>query len=123
MADRTLLFTRHPQDLATIGRALRDAGLTVFPARFHEDGTDALVRAAPQLVLIDFAHYDAIVAPRFRAAAEERGARVLIFARADGREDTAALQRLHQVAYPVIEYSGDALALAGLVTDGAIDSV
>jgi len=123
MADRTLLFTRHPQDLATIGRAMRDAGFTVFPARFHEDGTDALVRAGPQLVLIDFAHYGAIVSARFRAAADELGARVLIFVRADGREDTAALQRLQQVPYPVLEYTGDARALTGLVTDAAIDAI
>lgn len=123
MADRTLLFTRHPQDLATIGRALRDAGFTVFPARFHEDGADALVRTAPQLVLIDFAHYGAIVSSQFRAVAGELGARVLIFARADGYGDTAALQRLQQVPYPVLEYTGDARALAGLVTDAGVDAV
>lgn len=54
MSQRTLLLFAHLGiELSIIGRALRDDGYLVFPARFHDQGIDALVRVRPDLVLIE----------------------------------------------------------------------
>lgn len=117
MSRRTLLFARFPEDLATIGRALRDAGYVVFPARYHENAIDGMARVAPDLVLFDYAHHGTIVTPRFQQYARESGAQVLIFMPSDGREDAATLQRVQRLPYPVLEYTGDGRTLAELVSE------
>lgn len=118
MSRRTLLIFAHlGVELAIIGRALRDAGYLVFPARFHEQGTDALVRVCPDLVLIAATHYEATATPEFRQLAAELGARVIVYARHTGYDDAASLQSLQSFEYPVLEFTGDGRALAALVQE------
>jgi hypothetical protein len=112
---RLLLLAPRRDDLFAIGPALRDAGYLVFPARLHEEAVDAVIRVRPSLVLIDAAAFPAASSDECREAAAAIGARVLLFAHTDGPGDGAALQDVAPLPYPVLDYSGDARALAGLV--------
>ena len=113
---KLLLMAPRRDDLFTIGRALRDAGYLVFPAREHELGVDALIRVRPDLVLIDASSWLSVESDDCRDAAIGMGARVVLFARSDGAGDAAGM-RTDELPYPVIEYSGDARALAGLLDE------
>lgn len=118
MSQRTLLLFAHMGiELAIIGRALREQGYLVFPSRFHEEGVDALIRVEPDVVLIDATHYTTIATPEFRELAARIGATVLIYMRATGYDDAAALQPLLPFAYPVLDFTGDGRALAALVLE------
>lgn len=118
MSHRTLLLFPHlGVELAIIGRALRDAGHLVFPARFHEDSVDALVRVRPTLVLIEATHHGKVVTPQFRALAEETGATVIVYSRNGGDGDAATLRESGAEAYPVIDFSGQGRALVGLLAE------
>ncbi len=113
---KLLLMAPRRDDLFRIGRALRDAGYLVFPAREHELGVDALVRVRPDLVLIDAATWLAVESDECRDAAIAMNARVVLFARSEGAGDAAGM-RTDELPYPVVEYSGDARALAGLLEE------
>lgn len=118
MSHRTLLLFAHlGVELAIIGRALRDAGYLVFPARYHEEGIDALTRVRPDVVLVDVLHQHAVASPSFQELARELGAVVIFFTRAAGFDDAAALQVVDELPYPVVEFTGDARALAALVDE------
>jgi PleD family two-component response regulator len=112
---RLLLMAPRRDDLFAIGRALRDAGYLVFPARHHELAVDAVVRVRPDLVLIDADTFSSVQSTECRDAADAAGARVLLFVHSGSDGDAASMQRLAGVPYPVVEYSGDARALAGLI--------
>ena len=116
---KLLLMAPRRDDLFTIGRALRDAGYLVFPAREHELGVDALIRVRPSLVLIDAATWLSVESDECRDTAITLGARVVLFARSDSPDDAgdAAGMRVDELPYPVVEYSGDARALAGLLDE------
>lgn len=116
---KLLLMAPRRDDLFTIGRALRDAGYLVFPAREHELGADALIRVRPDLVLIDASTWLSVETDECRDAAISIGARVVLFTRSAGAGDTgdAAGMRIDELPYPVVEYSGDARALAGLLDE------
>lgn len=104
-------------DLFAIGRALRDAGYLVFPARHHELAVDAVIRVRPDLVLIDADTFPFVESGECRDAAAASGARVLIFSHSGADGDAASMQKLAGLPYPVVEYSGDARALAGLIAE------
>ena len=111
MTHRTLLLFAHlGAELAIIGRALRDAGYLVFPARYHEEGVDALTRVHPDIVLVDVAHHRAVASAAFRALAAEIGAQVLFYAR-KGAGDAAARTAAAELPYPILEFTGDGPAL------------
>ena len=119
---KLLLMAPRRDDLFTIGRALRDAGYLVFPAREHELGVDALIRVRPDLVLIDATTWLSVESDECRDTAITIGARVVLFARSDGASEAAeagdaAGMRIDELPYPVVEYSGDARALAGLLDE------
>lgn len=118
---KLLLMAPRRDDLFTIGRALRDAGYLVFPAREHELGVDALIRVRPDLVLIDASTWLSVESDECRDTAITIGARVVLFARSDSATEAgdAAGMRLDELPYPVVEYSGDARALAGLLDEDA----
>lgn len=124
---RLLLMAPQRDDLLTVGRALRDAGYLVFPARYHEYAADAVARVCPDLVLIDADAYRDTESAESREAVLAAGSRVLLFARvADaervGRDlpgDGAGMQHLRDLPYPVVEYTGDARALAALIDESA----
>lgn len=113
---KLLLMAPRRDDLFSIGRALRDAGYLVFPVREHELGVDALIRVRPNLVLIDAATWHGVDSDECRDAAIAMDARVVLFARADGMGDAAGMG-IDELPYPVVEYSGDARALAGLLEE------
>lgn len=113
---KLLLMAPQRDDMITIGRALRDAGYLVFPARLHELGADAVTRVQPDLVLIDLQTYEHVASPECREAVRRCGSRILLFARLDAAGDGATMQRVAELPYPVVEYSGDARALAALLT-------
>lgn len=118
MSHRTLLlFPRLGVELAIIGRALRDAGHLVFPARFHEDSADALVRVRPTLVLVEATHQRHVVTAQFRFIAAELGALVVVYSRNAGDADAATLQEAAGGAYPLIDFSGQGRAFAGLIAE------
>lgn len=116
---RLLLMAPNRDDLITLGRALRDSGYLVFPARHHELPVDALIRVRPDLVLIDLTTFNAVKSAECRAAAKTLGSRVLLFSRSSSAGDAAALQYTAELPYPIVEYSGDAHALAGLLEEKA----
>lgn len=122
---RLLLMAPRRDDLFTVGRALRDAGYLVFPARYHELAADAVTRVAPDLVLIDAEAFPGVESDECRDAVIAAGARVLLFARVAGAGSTAsdirdgAGMQQHDLPYPVVEYSGDARALAALIAESA----
>lgn len=110
-----LLFADSGSALTEIGQALRDAGYTVLPSRYHELGVDALARVAPYVVLVP-ADHEAAHSPEFRAMAEAIDAKVFAYLRTEEPSRGAAfLPDAHP--YPLLEYSGDAKTLAALVDD------
>lgn len=118
MTDRRLLLMAPARDdMMVIGRALRDSGYLVFPARHHELPVDAIVRVRPDLVLIDADSFDAVQSSECRDAVVKLGSQVLLFTRNDSTGDAAALQTVLGLPYPMVEYSGDARAMAGLLQD------
>lgn len=126
MHPRLLLMAPQREDLFTVGRALRDAGYLVFPARYHELAADAVTRVSPDLVLIDADAYSRVESGECRDAVRAVGARVLLFARVPGAggagaepQDGAGMHHLCDMPYPVVEYSGDARALAALIAESA----
>ena len=106
--------------LITIGRALRDEGFIVLPARYHEAGVDGLVRVNPDLALVECGH-EAADSEAFRTEAAAAGVRVFLFTSATGAPgptgDAVAMQLDYGDAFPVLEYTGDCRALAGVVRD------
>lgn len=126
MHPRLLLMAPQREDLFAIGRALRDAGYLVFPTRYHELAADAVTRVRPDLVLIDAEAFPAVESDACRDAVLAAGSRVLLFARVAGAgstasrvRDGAAMNQLSDLPYPVVEYSGDARALAALIEETA----
>jgi hypothetical protein len=126
MHPRLLLMAPQREDLFAVGRALRDAGYLVFPARYHELAADAITRVRPDLVLIDAEAYPRVESDECRDAVKAVGSRVVLFARVPGAGSTAAhvrdgagMQQLRDLPYPVVEYSGDARALAALIEESA----
>lgn len=117
MIRKLLLIAAQRDDLLTLGRALRDTGYLVFPARFHELGVDAMARVLPHLVLIDAGVYHSVESAECRETVVRTGARVLLFSRSQSAGDTAAIQNVAGLPYPVVEYSGSAHALAGLLEE------
>lgn len=124
MHPRLLLMAPRRDDLFTVGRALRDAGYLVFPARYHELAADAVTRVRPDLVLIDADAFPGMESDACRDAVIAAGARVLLFARVAGVRsnldkpgDGAGMQHLRDLPYPVVEYTGDARALAALIEE------
>jgi len=100
-----------------MGRALRAAGNLVFPARYHEEGVDALTRVRPDIVLVEAIHHEAVASPTFQQLARELGARVMFFSRVDGSGDQATLRTDSTLPFPVIEFTGDGRALVALVDE------
>ena len=116
---KLLLMAPRRDDTIAIGRALRDAGYLVFPVREHELGVDAMIRVQPDLVLIDAGVYPAVASDDCRDLVLRTATRVLLFTRSGHSGDGAALQHVAELPYPVVEYSGDARALAGLLEESA----
>lgn len=123
---RLLLMAPRRDDLFAVGRALRDAGYLVFPARYHELAADAVTRVRPDLVLIDAEAFPSMESDACRDAVLDAGSRVLLFARVagpgsigSGAGDGAGMQQPRDLPYPVVEYSGDARALAALIEESA----
>ena len=117
---KVLLCTLGRTPLITIGRALRDEGFIVLPSRYHEAGVDGLVRVMPDLALVECGH-EAADSDAFRALAASTGTRVFLFTSASGAPgptgDAVAMQLDYGDAFPVLEYTGDCRALAGVVRD------
>ena len=114
---KLLLMAPRREDAIAIGRALRDAGYLVFPVREHELGIDAMIRVQPDLVLIDAGVYPVVASDECRDLVLRTSTRVLLFMQSGHSGDGAALQQVVELPYPVVEYSGDARALAGLLEE------
>lgn len=116
---KLLLMAPQRDDMIAIGRALRDVGYLVFPVRVHELGVDAMIRVQPDLVLIDAAVFPAVASDACRDVVIHTAARVVLFTRSEHAGDGAALQQVAELPYPIVEYSGDARALAALLENSA----
>lgn len=112
---KLLLCALGRTSLILLGRALRDEGYVVLPARYHELGVDSLARVQPDVALVQVNH-EAADSPEFAAMARAMGVKVFLFeCPVEGRGDGASMHFDPDNGYPVLESTGDCRALAGLL--------
>lgn len=114
-----LLLTTDDAISISLANAIREAGYTLVPGRVYEMGIDSLARANPQVVLVQVGHHaaDSIA---FQAAAQNAGARVLLFSVPTTDVGYRALVTMLSTRspYPIVEYDGDPTPLLRLLAPG-----
>lgn len=116
MRSTLLLLVTDPDVLIDVAQAARNAGYVVVTGRHQELGVDALSRVEAQVALVHVGH-EAADSMTFAALAQNRGMRVLLFARRDASVEERARVSIISARspFPILEYGAGAGELIQLV--------